>query len=180
MPLNRLLFPLAFVGCILGANWTLDHFGVWDVGGWAVPSGVLWIGLAFTLRDLTHEALGRIGVLLAIAAGVVLSLVVSPAFAVASAVAFGVSELADFAVYTPLRERRWLLAVAASGVVGLVLDSVLFLHLAFGSLDFLPGQLLGKGVVLAVTVAVLAVLRRRGTGHSVLPRHSRAVVAPAG
>ena len=40
--------------------------------------------------------------------------------AVASGVAFLFSELADFAVCQPLRERRWLLAVAASNLVGLV------------------------------------------------------------
>jgi uncharacterized PurR-regulated membrane protein YhhQ (DUF165 family) len=47
---------------------------------------------------------------------------------VASAVAFLFSELADFVVYQPLRERRWLLAVFASNVVGLVIDSILFLR----------------------------------------------------
>jgi uncharacterized PurR-regulated membrane protein YhhQ (DUF165 family) len=69
--------------------------------------------------------------------------------AVASGVAFLFSELADFAVYTPLRERNktlvgWLTAVGASNLVGLVVDSVLFLWIAFGSLDFLRGQVLGK------------------------------------
>ena len=63
---------------------------------------------------------------------------------VASATAFLVSELLDFAVYTPLRERNWPLAVAASNAVGLVCDSVLFLWLAFGNFDFLRGQIVGK------------------------------------
>jgi hypothetical protein len=44
----------------------------------------------------------------------------------------------------PLRERRWLLAVAASNLVGLLIDSVLFLQIAFGSLDFIEGQIIGK------------------------------------
>ena len=33
----------------------------------------------------------------------------------------------------------------ASSFVGLVIDSVVFLYLAFGSLEFLLGQVLGKG-----------------------------------
>jgi hypothetical protein len=36
------------------------------------------------------------------------------------------------------------LAVAASATLGLIVDSVVFLYLAFGSLDYLSGQVLGK------------------------------------
>lgn len=152
----------AFAGTVIAANWTLQHFGIWTVAGYGVPSGVLWIGLAFTLRDVVHEALGRTAVLAAIVVGAALSFGVSTQFAAASAVAFGVSELADFCVYEPLRRRNWLGAVAASGAVGAVVDSVLFLRIAFGNLDFLPGQLIGKIAVLALTVAVLAPVRNRG------------------
>jgi uncharacterized PurR-regulated membrane protein YhhQ (DUF165 family) len=85
----------------------------------AAPSGVLFAGLAFTFRDLTQEWLGRKVVLVAIVVGALLSWLVTSNLAVASGVAFLFSELADFAVYQPLRERRWLLAVAASNLVGL-------------------------------------------------------------
>ena len=84
---------------------------------------------------------------------------ISPRFALASGVAFGVSELVDLAVYTPLRERGLLRAVAASNAVGLVADSALFLWLAFGSLDLLAGQVLGKVWMTVVAVALLALLR---------------------
>jgi queuosine precursor transporter len=90
---------------------------VWP--GIAAPSGVLFAGLAFTFRDLTQEWLGRKVVLVAIVVGALLSWLVTSNLAVASGVAFLFSELADFAVYQPLRERRWLLAVAASNLVGL-------------------------------------------------------------
>ena len=50
------------------------------------------------------------------------------------------SELADFAVYTPLRERHLTLATVLSGLVGSIVDSVIFLSLAFGSLDFIVGH----------------------------------------
>jgi len=91
--------------------------------------------LAFTFRDLTQEWLGRKVVLVAIVVGALLSWLVTSNrdLAVASGVAFLFSELADFAVYQPLRERRWLLAVAASNLVGLVIDSVLFLQIAFAA-----------------------------------------------
>jgi queuosine precursor transporter len=59
-------------------------------------------------------------VIVAILVGALLSWAVTSNrdLAVASAVAFLFSELADFAVYRPLRERRWLLAVFPSNVVG--------------------------------------------------------------
>ncbi|MBU4213584.1 MAG: VUT family protein [Actinobacteria bacterium] len=84
----------------------------------------------------------------------------SPNFAVASATAFLFSEFADIAVYTPLRRRRWLTAVVASNTVGLVVDSLLFLWLAFGSLTYLSGQVVGKAWMTALAVALMAVARR--------------------
>lgn len=151
----------AYVGTIAAANWAVHRYGFVPVGfGLLAPAGVYFAGLAFTLRDLTQETLGRWAVLAAILAGAALSWwISSPALATASAVAFLVSELADFAVYTPLRERRWLTAVAASNAVGLVVDSVLFLWLAFGSLQFLTGQIVGKAWMTLAAIGVLAVVR---------------------
>lgn len=152
----------AYVATIFGANWALETYGIVDVGfGLAVPAGVLFAGLAFTFRDLLQEAKGRWWAVGGIGAGALLSFVISPAFAAASAVAFGLSESADFAVYTPLRKRHWLGAVALSNTVGLVIDSVLFLWLAFGSLAFIEGQIVGKVYMTVLAVIVLSVVRSR-------------------
>jgi hypothetical protein len=51
--------------------------------------------------------------------------------------------------------------VAASNAVGLAADSLIFLWLAFGSLAFLPGQLLGKAWMTLAAVAVIAAYRSR-------------------
>ena len=151
-----------YVGTVFAANWAISRFGFVPVGfGLLAPAGVYFAGLAFTLRDLTHEALGRRAVLLAILLGAAFSAFVSPQFAVASGVAFLLSELADYAVYTPLREKNWLSAVALSNTVGLVLDSVIFLSLAFGSLEFLAGQIVGKAWMTGAAVLVLWMLRNR-------------------
>jgi uncharacterized PurR-regulated membrane protein YhhQ (DUF165 family) len=58
--------------------------------------------------------------------------------------AFLISETVDLAVYTPLQKRNLVLAVLASGLAGLVVDSIAFLFIAFGDLSFLAGQVLGK------------------------------------
>jgi uncharacterized PurR-regulated membrane protein YhhQ (DUF165 family) len=152
---RSLILVAAFAATVPIANWLIGHVGtecmpggpcVVPVGfGLTAPSGVLMIGLALVLRDAVQEVGGVRAALVAIAIGVVLSLLVAPpALVVASVAAFVLAELADLAVYTPLRKRRLGLAVMLSGLVGAVIDSAVFLWLAFGSLDFMAGQVVGK------------------------------------
>ena len=68
---------------------------------------------------------------------------------------------ADLAVYTPLARRRMVAAVVASSLVGLVVDSIVFLWLAFGSLQFLPGQIVGKAWMVLLSIPFVLYLRRR-------------------
>jgi uncharacterized PurR-regulated membrane protein YhhQ (DUF165 family) len=176
--LEALAYFLGFIACIPLANWMIGHWGTvcvpqgpclvpvwpWGPGDTALmaPSGVLMIGLALVLRDLVQRRLGRGVALGAIVAGAALSgAVAPPQLIVASATAFLVSELADFAVYTPLQERGLVLAVLASSVVGLVADSILFLWLAFGSLDYLAGQVLGKLWMVVLALPFIHWIRKK-------------------
>lgn len=154
---------IAYIATIPAANLAVTHFGAVPVGfGYVAPAGVYLVGLALVLRDLAREAVGRGAVLAAIAIGTVLSyLLADPSLATASAVAFAVAETMDFVVYEPLRKRGLLVAILASNAVGLLADSLLFLHLAFGSFNYLPGQILGKAWMTFAAVVVLALLRRR-------------------
>lgn len=153
----------AYIATIPAANLLVERVGMTPVGfGLAAPAGVFMVGLALVLRDLAHEWAGRAAVLAAVVVGAAVSyLLADPVLATASAVAFLVAELADMAVYEPLRKRGLLWAVAGSNAVGLVVDSALFLHLAFGSLGFLPGQLLAKAYMTVAAIAVLAAVRPR-------------------
>jgi uncharacterized PurR-regulated membrane protein YhhQ (DUF165 family) len=164
--LRRLAGPVllaAYIATIPAANWLVAHVGQLPVGfGYTAPAGVYMVGLALVLRDLARETAGRAAVVAAIAAGAALSWwLADPALAVASAVAFLVAETMDFAVYEPLRQRGLAVAVLASNAVGLLADSLIFLKLAFGSLAYLPGQLLGKAWMTLAAVAVIAVIARR-------------------
>jgi uncharacterized PurR-regulated membrane protein YhhQ (DUF165 family) len=106
-----------------------------------------------------QSLLGKWATIVAIVIGAALSYAVAPSLAFASASAFLVSEALDFGVYTPLVQRgRTVAAVALSNTVGLVVDTVVFLQLAFHSLDFWQGQVIGKGwmTLLALTVIVPA------------------------
>lgn len=149
------------------ANWAITEWGIVSVGfGLVAPAGVYFAGLAFTLRDAVHEALGRTSVLACIGLGAIASWQVSSAFAIASATAFLVSELADMAVYTPLRERRPALALLSSNVVGAMVDSLIFLWLAFHSLQFFWGQVVGKTWVTLPFVLLVFIYKRSGMGRS--------------
>lgn len=161
MRLAGLTAALLFVLTVIAANWAVDRYGVVPVGfGYYAPAAVYVVGLAFTLRDIVHRTIGKHAVALAIFAGAALSWLVSPRLAVASAVAFLASELADLVTYELAGgARNWLRAIAASNVVGLVVDSLVFLTIAFGSLHFLPGQILGKAWMTAAAVLALAAAR---------------------
>jgi queuosine precursor transporter len=161
-----------YVASVPAANWLIRNVGavvlpdgthLAPVGfGLMAPSGVYAAGVAFVARDVVQRAAGRRAALLAIALGTAVSAAVSPRLALASGSAFLFSELADFAVYTPLQRRSFVLAVFASGLVGSVVDSLIFLSVA--GIPFaaaLPGLLLGKLWVQLLAVPFAAWLRTR-------------------
>ena len=144
----------AFVATIPVANWTLDHFGFVRVPGLGmVASGVVWAGLAFVLRDIAQLLTNKWATLIAIGIGVGLSYVLAdPFIATASAAAFGLSEALDWAIYSPLAQRRFLLAVILSSFVGALADSALFLQIAFHSTDGWWQLAVVKSAVIALAV----------------------------
>jgi uncharacterized PurR-regulated membrane protein YhhQ (DUF165 family) len=149
-----------YVAMIYLANWALQRYGFISIGfGLMAPAGVFFAGMAFSFRDLLQDEGGRRLVVIAIALGAGLAYTISPAFALASAVAFGLSELADFAVYTPLKERNRYGALTASNLVGSVVDSMLFLWIAFGSIAGWFGLSLGKAYMIVPSLLLLWGLR---------------------
>ncbi len=167
------LFLVLFALTIPLANWLIGHVGtscatpqgpcvVPVAPGLMAPSGVMLAGVALVLRDLVQRRLGTGLSALAVLFGSALSALLAPAsLVIASATAFLLSEFADLAVYTPLARRRLVAAVIASSLVGLVVDSIVFLWLAFGSLDFLPGQVVGKSWMVLLSIPFVTWLRRR-------------------
>ncbi|HET9718245.1 MAG TPA: VUT family protein [Pseudolabrys sp.] len=166
------LFLILFCLTIPAANWMIGHVGTICVSGGLclvpvapglmAPSGVLMVGAALVLRDLVQRRLGISFGIGAIIAGAAISAGLAPAsLVVASAAAFLLSEFADFMVYTPLARRKLVLAVLASSAVGLVVDSIVFLWLAFGSLEFLFGQIVGKLWMVVLALPFVFWIRRR-------------------
>jgi len=165
-------FLIAFGLTIPIANWLIGNVGTVCVRngpclipvapGIMAPSGVLMIGVALVLRDLVQRRLGVLFSAGAVIVGAILSAAVAPpALVIASGTAFLLSEFTDLAVYTPLARRRMVAAVVLSSAAGLVIDSIVFLWLAFGSLEFLSGQIIGKGWMVLLSIPFVLYLRRR-------------------
>jgi len=177
-----LVFLALFTACIPAVNWIIQNVGTtcvpngpclipvlpaelnaFDPGNMLMaPSSVLVVGLAFVLRDLVQRRLGFGFAAAAVVLGAALSaLLAPPQLVIASGVAFLLAEMADLLVYTPLQRRRLVLAVFASSIVGLIVDSIVFLQLAFGSLEFLWGQVVGKSWAVLAALPFVMMLRAR-------------------
>ena len=173
--MRALALTAAFAATVPLANWMIENVGscsphgpcVIPVGfGQYAPSGVLVVGAAIVLRDFVQEAGGVKASLLAIVIGAALSWLFAPAALVtASVTSFAIAELCNLAIYTPLRKKGMPVAVAISGFVGSFVDSALFLLIAFGSMDYVLGQTMGKYWMVAAAAVTLAILRPRLASH---------------
>lgn len=130
-----MIFIPIYIAAMVTANML-----VWWLGPWFSPiNSFFLIGLDLTLRDVMHERLTRWQLAGVILVGGAITWGINPAaahIAIASATAFLVSAFADWAVYSMLRSRPWLVRSNGSNVVGAAVDSIIFPTLAFGS--FMP------------------------------------------
>jgi len=181
------LFLAGFIASIWFANWLITHWGTvkypdspwlipvwpaaWTMSGQTIyaPSGVIAIGVAFTLRDLVQRRLGVEWTIIAILIAAALSAVLQPSLALASAVAVLLAEGLDLFVYTPLQRRNLVVAVVASNTVGVIVDSIVFLSLAFGSLALLKGQVIGKLWMTVIAMPIILALRSWDRRRGMIP-----------
>ena len=153
-----LVLATGYFGLVVLANWLASRYVVSVGFGRVAPAGVFCIGGVLVLRDWLQQLRGLLWTMpLVYVAGLASWGIGDLAgwtrlekIAVASVVAFTVSETAEAVVFTPLRKRSLTLGVALSGTVGNALDSWLFLQLAFASQSFFVGQFIGKGEMIAL------------------------------
>lgn len=167
----RLTLGLVYVALAILANWLASRYiiTVPFTGGLMAPAGVFCIGAILVMRDWFQQiaglwrslALVYIAGVASYAAGFAFGWTSLQKIAVASLVAFSVSETLEAVVFTPLRNRHLTFGVAASSTIGNAVDSWLFLTLAFGSTAYFSGQFWGKTEMIVVGVALTAVRRYR-------------------
>lgn len=126
----RIWYTLAYIALIVVVNWAFKVVPMVELpGGIFWPPVALLVGFVFIVRDFAQREVGH-WVLGAMLVGAVLTyFMVDPAIAIASATAFLISEIADWAVYTftgkTLSQR-----ILLSSAVGTPVDSVVFLSMA--------------------------------------------------
>ena len=154
--MNKALLIAGYIGVIIAANWMTTTFGLVPIGfGLLVTAGTFAAGAALILRDGVQVTSGKRVTIAAMIAGVVVSyLVADPFIAIASAVAFGVSEIVDFSVFTPLRKRNLATAVIVSSVASAPIDTVLFLAIA--GFDITWQAVLGQFLIKTAMALVVA------------------------
>jgi len=125
----RFKFTALYIALIVAVNYAFSVVPLVEL-----PDGTMWppvalaVGFVFVVRDFAQREVGH-KVLLAMLVGVAISyFMASPFVATASAAAFLLSELVDWAVYTytkrPLSQR-----ILYSSLLGAPVDSAVFLGL---------------------------------------------------
>jgi uncharacterized PurR-regulated membrane protein YhhQ (DUF165 family) len=147
----KYLNTFVYIALVVLVNWAFTVVPLVKLpGGTMWPPVALLVGFVFVARDFAQREIGHY-VLVAMAIGVGISYVFDPKVAVASAAAFLISELADWAVYSftrrPLSER-----ILYSSIIGTPIDSVVFLGMIgflslAGAVAMTASKLLGALIV---------------------------------
>jgi uncharacterized PurR-regulated membrane protein YhhQ (DUF165 family) len=119
---------VAYLGSIVLVNAMFIYLPPFMLAGQMMTWGSFVVGFTFIIRDFGQRAIGH-RILWATLAGTIITAFMSAQLALASGVAFLISELADWAVFS-----RWKGSfrsrVVMSSLVGAPIDSALFMLLA--------------------------------------------------
>lgn len=165
----RLVALAAYIASIVAANWLTATYGLVPIGfGLLVTAGTFAAGVALVTRDWVQTTSGRALTIAAILVGAAISYwTSSPALALASGLAFLVSELVDLGVFTPVRRRSIAAAVLLSSVVSAPVDTVLFLWLAGFPVTW--QAVLGQFIVKTAIAAIVALVLVRKVDDTTVP-----------
>jgi queuosine precursor transporter len=163
----------AYVAFIILVNWLfipenlIEGVTQWSTNTWM---GTLYlanviVGFVFVLRDYAQREIGHKVLLVTALAGIPVYYFAGPGLAIASMVAFMLSEMTDWAVYTftkrPLQSR-----IILSSLFAVPVDTLAFQHLA-GYLT--PAAFVTEVVSKAIGVAIVWYLLKLRFGNSEAP-----------
>lgn len=176
-------FAIAYMLSIVLANLTVAKFGLVTWFNFLVfPAGAIFIGLTFSLRDFVQREWGHRDVwyfmiattVITVIMGVVLSHLPIPLWkvALASGVAFIVSEAIDWAVYYFLK-KDIIWRICISNIFSVPIDSILFVGIAFGTFSFLAPPVWGQSIVKYISgllvIPIILYFRKRNEQTSMNP-----------
>lgn len=163
----KMLSMILYVLCVILADVLAARWIVPIGFGLIVPAGVFMVAPIFTLRDDIHKKYGAKTILILIFVASIISYIISVLssnqllgkITIASVVAFLVSEYADTIIFHITRKQMWMQRVIKSNLVSALLDSLIFIWIAFG---FVLPLILGQYIVkMIISVVVGLILRKR-------------------
>jgi queuosine precursor transporter len=132
---KAVFWTLSYVIAILAVNWLFAPSQLVEgVTFWKTAWGDLFlanlvVGAVFVLRDYAQREIGHRILLATIVAGLLTYFMVDPAIAIASLVAFIISETADWGIYS-FWKKSVQSRILVSSLIAVPLDTVVFQHLA--------------------------------------------------
>ena len=165
----------AYIAFIVLVNWLfvpenlIEGVTQWSTTTWM---GTLYlanviVGFVFVLRDYAQREIGHKVLLATAFAGLPVYLLAGPGLAAASLIAFALSEMTDWTVYSftrrPLQNR-----ILLSSLFSVPVDTLAFQHLA-GYLT--PAAFVTEVVSKAIGVAIIWYLLKLRTGNAPAPAH---------
>ncbi|MBB52977.1 MAG: hypothetical protein CMF67_01245 [Magnetovibrio sp.] len=148
----QLKSSILYVGLIVFVNWGFSVVPLVDIpGGEKWPPMSLIVGFIFVARDFAQREIGHRVIIAMLIAAVLSYVMADPFVALASLVAFLISEFGDWAVYS-LTGRPFSQRILISSAVGTPLDSMVFLgiigHLsAIGVIAMTASKMMGALIV---------------------------------
>lgn len=155
MVISKWYFGFGYIFSIILGNLLVAYLGIIKMFGLVFPAGAIAIGLTFSLRDFVQREFGHnvwwfMLISTVITAGltfVLTNLPVSPVrVAMASAVAFVVSEAIDWLVYT-ITKKDIIFRIIVSNFFSTPIDSILFVGITFGAFNFFNPPVYGQAIV---------------------------------
>jgi uncharacterized PurR-regulated membrane protein YhhQ (DUF165 family) len=132
---KAVFWTLSYVLSILAVNWLfapsqlIEGVTIWKSAWGDVFLANIVVGAVFVLRDYAQREIGHRILVATLVAGILTYFMVDPAIAVASLVAFVISETADWGVFS-FWKKSVQSRILVSSLIAVPLDTVVFQHLA--------------------------------------------------
>jgi queuosine precursor transporter len=153
---GKFISATAYVTSIMLGNILVVYLGLVNLFGLTFPAGAILIGITFSTRDFAQRYWGHKIWYFMILSAILTSLmslilpntlpVSASVVAVASIIAFIVSEAIDWLVYT-LTHTKLEYRVIISNLFSIPLDSILFVGICFGTFDLFSPPVYGQAIV---------------------------------